>query len=190
MKRICMAILTLALAPLAAPATRAQQAPAAAPQAAAPETNPISNGFRKLMAEESLNTIAAVEEMPADKFGFRPTPQQNAFGHLVVHMIRANYGLCGLITGVKPPAPPALKDDDPKDSLVPVLKASFQFCTDSLAQIDDSHFGEQVPFIGGKLVSRGYMVVTMSEDLGDHYSTAAMYLRLNGLLPPTAQPKK
>jgi hypothetical protein len=73
---------------------------------------------------------------------------------------------------------------------VPVLKASFQFCTDSLAQMDDSHFGEQVPFIGGKLVSRGFMLVTMSEDLGDHYSTAAMYLRLNGLLPPTAQPKK
>jgi len=33
-------------------------------------------------------------------------------------------------------------------------------------------------------------VVTASEDYGDHYSTAAMYLRLNGLLPPTAQPKK
>lgn len=188
MKRICLAILALALSAVATPAAP-QQAPAA-PQAAAPETNPISNGFRRLMADESRDTVAAVEEMPADKFGFRPTPQQNTFGHLVVHMIRANYGLCGLITGVKPPAAPALKDDDPKDTLVPVLKASFQFCTDSLAQTDDSHFGEQVPFIGGKLVSRGFMVVTMSEDLGDHYSTAAMYLRLNGLLPPTAQPKK
>ena len=169
----------------------AQQAPAAATgQASAPETNPVSNGFRKLLAEESENSVAAVEEMPADKFGFRPTPQQNTFGHLVVHMIRANYGLCGLISGVKPPAPPAVKDDDPKDTLVPALKASFQFCTDALAQTDDSHFGEQVPFIGGKMVSRGFMVVTASEDLGDHYATAAMYLRLNGLLPPTAQPRK
>ena len=105
-------------------------------------------------------------------------------------MIRANYGLCGLITGAKPPAPPQLKDDDPKDTLVPALKAAFQFCTDSLAPVDDSHFGEMVPFIGGKMVSRGFMVVTASEDYGDHYSTAAMYLRLNGLLPPTAQPRK
>jgi hypothetical protein len=24
----------------------------------------------------------------------------------------------------------------------------------------------------------------------DHYGAAAMYLRLNGILPPTAQPKK
>jgi hypothetical protein len=187
MKRICLAIWALGLAPLAA---TAQQAPAAAPQAAAPEVNPISTGFRTLLAEESQNTVAAVEEMPADKFGFRPTPQQNTFGHLVVHMIRANYGLCSLISGAKAPPAPALKDEDPKDTLVPALKASFQFCTDSLAEIDDSHFGEMVPFIGGKMVSRGFMVVTASEDYGDHYSTAAMYLRLNGLLPPTAQPKK
>jgi len=180
MKRICLATLALGLAPLAATAQ----------QAAAPQVNPVSTGFRTLLAEESQNTVAAVEEMPADKFGFRPTPQQNTFGHLVVHMIRANYGLCSLISGAKAPQAPPLKDDDPKDTLVPALKASFQFCTDSLAEIDDSHFGETVPFIGGKMVSRGFMVVTASEDYGDHYSTAAMYLRLNGLLPPTAQPKK
>jgi hypothetical protein len=30
----------------------------------------------------------------------------------------------------------------------------------------------------------------LTADLADHYSTAGMYLRLNGLLPPTAQPKK
>jgi hypothetical protein len=105
-------------------------------------------------------------------------------------MIRSNYGLCSLISGTKAPQAPALKDDDPKDTLVPALKAAFQFCTDSVAGIDDSHFGEMVPFIGGKMVSRGFMVVTASEDYGDHYSTVAMYLRLNGLLPPTAQPKK
>jgi hypothetical protein len=187
MKRLSLALLALGLAPLA---LRAQQAPAQAPPTAAPEVNPISNGFRSLLAEESKNTVAAVEEMPADKFGFRPTPQQNTFGHLVVHMIHANYGLCALISAAKAPAPPALKDDDPKDTLVPALKASFQFCTDSVAGIDDSHFGEMVPFFGGKTVSRGFMVITASEDYGDHYSTAAMYLRLNGLLPPTAQPKK
>jgi DinB superfamily len=187
MNRMCLAILALGIAPLAA---TAQQAPAEAPQAAASQANPVSTGFRTLLAEESQNTVAAVEEMPADKFSFRPTPQQNTFGHLVVHMIRANYGLCSLISGAKSPQAPPLKDDDPKDTLVPALKASFQFCTGSVAGIDDSHFGEMVPFIGGKMVSRGFMVVTASEDYGDHYSAAAMYLRLNGLLPPTAQPKK
>lgn len=192
MKRVCPAtlalLLALALMPVAAPA---QQPAAAAPQAsAAPETNPVANGFRKLMETEAKDTSAAIEAMPADKFGFRPTPQQNTFGHLAVHIVRVNYGLCSLISGVKGPKPPDLKDDDPKDTLVPAVKASFDFCTQSLAQLDDSKLGEQLPFFGGRMMSRGAMIVTMSEDMGDHYSTAAMYLRLNGLLPPTAQPKK
>jgi uncharacterized damage-inducible protein DinB len=188
MKRICLAILALGLTPLAAPA---QQAPAAdATQAAQPEMNPVSNALRKLVATEAKDTVAAVEEMPADKFGFRPTPQQNTFGHLVVHMVRVNYGMCALISGAKAPAMPALKDDDPKDTLVGPLKASFDFCTQSLAQLDDSKLGEQLRFFNGKMMSRGDLIVTVSEDYGDHYSTAAMYLRLNGLLPPTAQPSK
>ena len=65
------------------------------------EVNPVSNGLRKLVATESKDTFEAVEEMPADKFNFRPTPQQNTFGHLVVHIVRVNYGLCSLIAGVK-----------------------------------------------------------------------------------------
>jgi DinB family protein len=187
MNRVCLAILLLALSALAAPA---QQAPPTEAQASAqPETNPISNGLRTLLATESKDTIDAVEAMPGDKFGFRPTPQQNSFGHLVVHMIRANYFLCPLVSGSKSTKIPDLKDDDPKDTLVPALKASFDFCTQSLAPMDDSKLGEQVKFLG-KSVSRGFMVVTISEDYGDHYSTAAMYLRLNGVLPPTAQPKK
>jgi hypothetical protein len=28
------------------------------------------------------------------------------------------------------------------------------------------------------------------DPVDDHYSTAASYLRLNGILPPTAEPKK
>ncbi|HKV04670.1 MAG TPA: DinB family protein [Candidatus Acidoferrales bacterium] len=188
MKRVSLAILALALAPLAAPA---QQAPATeGAKAAQPEANPVSSGLRELVETESADTVAAVEEMPADKFNFRPTPQQNTFGHLVVHMIRANYGLCRLISGVSAPKLPDLKDDDPKDALIGPLKASFDFCAQSFAHLEDSQLGAQVPFIGGKLVSRGFLVVTMAEDYGDHYSTAAMYLRLNGLLPPTAQPRK
>jgi hypothetical protein len=34
------------------------------------------------------------------------------------------------------------------------------------------------------------VMVTLAVDWADHYSTAASYLRLNGILPPSAQPKK
>jgi hypothetical protein len=33
-------------------------------------------------------------------------------------------------------------------------------------------------------------MIVLTDDFADHYSSAATYLRLNGLLPPTAQPRK
>jgi len=33
-------------------------------------------------------------------------------------------------------------------------------------------------------------MMTMAVDWADHYSTAASYLRQNGILPPTAPPAK
>jgi hypothetical protein len=33
-------------------------------------------------------------------------------------------------------------------------------------------------------------MITIANDWADHYSTAASYLRLNDILPPSAQPKK
>ena len=39
-------------------------------------------------------------------------------------------------------------------------------------------------------MSRATALITIVVDWADHYSTAASYLRLNGLLPPTAAPKK
>jgi hypothetical protein len=82
------------------------------------------------------------------------------------------------------------KDTDPKDTLVAALKSSFAFCAQSLAKLDDSNLGEQVPFFGGRLASRGAVVLTLAQDYGDHYSMASVYLRLNGLLPPTARRRK
>jgi hypothetical protein len=31
-------------------------------------------------------------------------------------------------------------------------------------------------------------MISITDDWADHYSTQAAYLRLNGILPPTAQP--
>lgn len=163
---------------------------AGAQQAASPEANPVSNGLRRLVEMESRNAVGAAETMPADKYSFRPTPPQITFGHLVAHMADANYRFCSMISGAAIPNDASPKDTEPKDTLVAALKASFAFCTQSLAKVDDSKLGEQVPFFGGRLVSRGGGMIIFAEDYGDHYATASNYLRLNGLLPPTAQPKK
>ena len=79
-----------------------------------------------------------------------------------------------------------------KSALVGALKASFDFCTTSLAKVDDTKLGDTIHAYGGQLRAppRAWALIALTNDWADHYSASATYLRLNGLLPPTAQPKK
>jgi hypothetical protein len=153
-------------------------------------SSPVADGLRGLVARNATNMVAAAEEMPADKFSYHPTPQQWTFAHLMIHAAGANYGMCSAIGGVHMPQMEKLSDTDPKDKIVSALKASFQFCTESLKNLTDANLGEEIPFFGGRKVTRGGMIVIMADDYGDHYSQASGYLRLNGLLPPTAKHRR
>jgi len=157
----------------------------------AQEKNPVTTVAREILPRQQNNLVAAVEEMPADKFGYKPTEQQMTFGHLVLHIIGSNNHLCstiGDIPEVKAAVP--LKETDGKEKLVEALKASFEFCTTALGKVDDSKLGDEVELFGGHKGPRAFALIALTNDWADHYSSAAMYLRLNGMLPPTAQPKK
>lgn len=184
MRKVLLVVLVAALTPFVA---FAQQSTA---PAAGPVANPVSSALRAIVARESKEVVAAADEMPADKYSYQPTPAQMTFGHLVVHMATFNFGMCSTISGVAAPKQGELKESDPKDTLVSALKASFDFCGTSLAGLDDSKLGEQLPFFGGRTATRATLMFVLAADFADHYSTEASYLRLNGLLPPSAQPRK
>ena len=131
--------------------------------------------------------MAAADEMPADKYGFKPTPAQMSFGDIVAHLVEGNDYLCGLISGAKAPTRAKVTGASSKDALTGELKETFTFCNDALAKLDDSKLDEQLPFFGGKTRSRANIMFVTVGDWSDHYSQSAIYLRLNGLLPPTAK---
>jgi uncharacterized damage-inducible protein DinB len=170
--------------------TPAQTTPAQtmpAQTAPAPTNNPVSTALRDILPNRQKNTIAAVEAMPADKFNYKPTADQNTFGHLVAHMVEANYGLCSGAAAVPAPKVEEVKETDAKDKLVAALKASFDFCADALAKMDDSKLEETTAGMGGQQLSRARFALGIASNWADHYAEAAMYLRLNGVLPPTAK---
>ena len=157
-------------------------------QTAPPSTkNPVSSALREILPGRQKNTIAAVEAMPADKFNYKPTPDQMTFGHLVAHMVEANNLLCSKAAAVAAPKVEEVKESDSKDKLVAALKASFDFCSDTLGKMDDSKLAETTEGFGGKQVSRAWASIILASNWADHYAEAAMYLRLNGLTPPSAK---
>jgi hypothetical protein len=158
--------------------------------AAQDPASPVSDAMRSTAKRAETNLTAAAEEMPAGKYGFKPTPAQMSFGDVIAHLSQGNDFLCSKIGGVDAPKRSELAKGAPKEKLVARLRETFQFCESALAKADDSKLGERMPFFGGHDVTRAEAILATAEDWADHYSQLAIYLRLNGLLPPTAKRKQ
>ena len=169
------------------PALLLLAASAAAQTTPAPTKDPVSSALRDILPGRRKNTVASVEAMPAEKFNYEPTAHQMTFGHLVVHIAETNDLLCSKAAAVPAPKVDEVKETDSKDKLVAALKASFDFCSDALAKMDDSRLAETTEIFPGRQGSRAWASMILAGTWADHYAEAAMYLRLNGVLPPTAK---
>jgi uncharacterized damage-inducible protein DinB len=177
MKSIAIATLILALTTATLAQTNA---------AATTTSNPVVSTLRQLEERQSKNLIGAAEEMPADKYSYHPTADQMSFAHLVIHVVESNNNNCARISGEQPHEV-KLSESDSKDVLTKALKDSFAYCEQVLAKADDSGLGTAVAFPGGRTGTRAAALIYLAAGWADHYGSAAMYLRLNGLVPPSAQ---
>jgi len=189
-RRMGMAVMAAGLLAGATWSQQAAPAPGGAQDAAnGPVANPVSATVKAQLTRFQKNMVGAAELMPAEKYGFKPTPEMSTFGHVVMHIAQSNYTLCSKLSGQAAPDT-KLADTDGKDKLVAGLKDSFAFCTTALANADDAKLGEQIPLFGGRMVPRAAAWIALSDGWNDHYGALAVYLRLNGILPPSAQPPK
>ena len=190
-----MRISRAAILALVLPMGLAAQQPTAAQQA-----NPITTVFRGRTMGLQRNLAQAFDSIPESKFGYKPTPAQLSIGYIAQHLASDNYFFCdqfGAMKGTRPAkdtaTPDSVKATWPKDTLVAKLKTSFTFCENALAQVDDAKLGEQITITFGgqsRNVPRAQMVLIHVVDMADHYSQLANYMRLNGMLPPTALPRR
>ena len=154
---------------------------------AQPAKNPISTVVRAALQRQSKNLTEAADEMPAAKYSYKPTPEQMSFAHLVLHMAHSNYDLCSQLADVGPHKPYDPTGKEGKDELVAALKESFAYCEKAVAAMDDSKMGDSIKGHHDEPEPRVWAAFALTNDWADHYSEAAMYLRLNGMLPPTAK---
>lgn len=150
-------------------------------------STPVSDAVRSAADRAATNFIRAAEEMPPGKYGYKPTPAQMSFGDVIGHMSAGNDALCSSIGGVPSPKRADVAAAAPKEQLVARLRETFQFCKSALAKVNDSRLGEKVPYFSDQETSRGQVMVAAAEEWAGHYSQIAVYLRLNGLVPPTAK---
>ena len=179
----------LAVVCLAACATLSLAQNAASTAKPTATKNPVATSLRTQLERSQKNIVGAVEAMPADKFSYKPTAEQMTFAHLVVHIIASNNSLCAKVADIPAPKAEEPKETDSKDQLVAAVQASFNFCREALGKMDDSKLGDDVELFGGRHFPRAMGALSLASGWADHYGAAAMYLRLNNILPPTAQTK-
>ena len=189
-----MTPLRITLLAMAVPMALAAQQPAGAPPA-----NPITTALRNRTLTLQRNIAQAFDSIPEAKFSYKPTPAQLTFGYIAQHLVTDNILFCNAFGSMK--ADQEVRDTTtadtvkatwPKSDLVTKLKASFKFCEDAFAQVDDAKLAEAVTFMAGgqsRNSTRAAMVVGHALDVADHYSQIANYMRLNGWLPPSALPR-
>jgi len=185
---------TNALLAIAFPALLAAQQPAPPPA-----TDPIVAAFKARIGGLSRNIAQAFDSIPEAKFAYKPTPAQLSIGFIAQHVASDNYLFCDQFGDKKSSlpekdtaTPDSIKATWPRDTLVAKLKASFAFCQDAIAQLADSKLADQVTLTfrgNSRNLPRISMVLGHALDLADHYSQLANYMRLLGMLPPSALPR-
>jgi hypothetical protein len=129
--------------------------------------------------------VAAFDSIPAPRYDYRPTPSQQTVGYIAQHLEDANYSLCERLGAPKHPrtATDSLADTVkarwPKDTLVARLRASLRFCDAAM---------EGVPRVESAALAS--TLLAFETDLAEHYSQVATYMRLLGMVPPSALPPR
>lgn len=170
----------LVLSTLVFPVTLAAQAPT---RPASPDGVVLT--FVRFADIFGSRLVDAFDSIPASRYDYRPTPSQQTIGFIAQHLETANYGLCERV-GVRQHPRTArdsladtIKARWPKDTLVARLRASLRFCDEAI---------EHVPRLDSAALAS--TLLAFETDLAEHYSQLAVYMRLLGMVPPSALPPK
>ncbi|HMF93712.1 MAG TPA: DinB family protein [Vicinamibacterales bacterium] len=133
----------------------------------------------------------AADAMPAEDFGFKPTPDVRSFAQLVGHLVNANFFFCSQAKGVAMPATTNFERVADKAALIKGLTDALAFCDDVYQSTTDAGFNEAVTLNGfpgmnpKTATSRGAVLMFNTTHNNEHYGNIVVYLRLKGKVPPS-----
>jgi uncharacterized damage-inducible protein DinB len=132
----------------------------------------------------SNDVIDIAEAMPADKYGYKPTPEMSTFGDQLAHVATLVQRFVDTSKGVKTEAPHHAAMAKPE--VIALLKKTFQGAQDSVAQLSDAQLLEPVKFpFGDRTVTRFTFWQGPLYQIRNHHGQLVVYLRMNGIVPPT-----
>jgi uncharacterized damage-inducible protein DinB len=167
-----------------------------APKAAVDQAPSLGQALDRSLSNLEREFVPAAEALDEARFGFAPSGGEfkgvKTFAEQVRHVGSANYMFAAGIAGEKPPAdlggengPEALKT---KAEIIKYLKDSFVYAHKAFAGITGANATAAIPTPWGKGTTTRLDLATITVAHGfDHYGQMAVYLRMNGIIPPASR---
>lgn len=189
MKRfVCLAGVVLAACLAAMPARAQDDAKKKAPKPAASSSQAVLESWNDI----GRKLVAMAEDIPEDKYGYKPHPESRAFVSQLIHAGAGMYFFTDGAEGKK-----ARYGDGPKDEpktraeVVAFVKKCVEDGANVIKAKGDKGMMDTVvdPYTGNydRIVDLAYGLI---EHSGEHYGQLVVYYRINGLVPPESRPKK
>jgi uncharacterized damage-inducible protein DinB len=184
-------IFVLALAfgvlPIACGGTTPEQAEPT-PAATAPATSAtILGDLLKDWQRQKETMLTIADAMPEDKFGYKSTPPQRSYGEQVMHVATVNVDVLKWIQGQAPAPSLTAESAKSKADMVKAMSDSYDYGIALLKEQTDATIVQTIDgrFLGPSTRARVFwFLLGHSMDI---YGQMAVYLRLNGIVPPASR---
>ena len=129
------------------------------------------------------------DAMPENKFTFKSTPPQRNYGEQVMHIALSNVDLLKVLGGSATAPSFTAESAKTKEEILKALGDSYDYGTALMNELSEATVLEPVKeppsFLGPS--SRARIIWTLLAHSMDIYGQMAVYLRLNGIVPPASR---
>jgi uncharacterized damage-inducible protein DinB len=143
-------------------------------------------------ATVKANLTGSADKMPAEHFGFRPSPDVMTYSELLGHLMNTQYGYCNAVKGG--PSPAAGRDfmkTTDKAAMIQIVKDSFAYCDDAFAGLTEANALEMIS-VGvapnQRQIGRANQLTQLVVHGNEHYGNLVTYMRIKGVVPPSSTP--
>ena len=133
--------------------------------------------------------VSLAEEIPADKYSWRPAEGVRSVKEAVLHVAGANYFFASLLgtdipEGVNPRG--LEKSVESKEDAIAALKTSYDHARAAVKAVSPENFNQEIDFFGNKVTLR-QVIMILGNHAEEHLGQMIAYARSNGVVPPWSQ---
>lgn len=161
--------------------------------------DPIAQVYDQQVSTVEREVLGLAQAMPADKYNFAPTDGTftgvRTFALQVRHVATMIYTISASVLQEKPPVDTGKTDNGPdnlvtKDQIIDYFKGALTYAHKAVGTLTEKNMLDPVPSpFGFGMMPRMGAAGVIAYHSYDHYGQMVVYARMNGVIPPSSQPR-